>query len=89
MNKISFPVNSREPPVSDSPALGFQVYTTVPGFFRRFWGSSSGPYAYTSGTLPTEPTPQPHVTPVLKSSCLILAQSIIFHSFGLLKEILL
>lgn len=48
----SSPGNSRDPPVSASPALRLQVHAPTPSFSYRLQGLNAGPHAYTAKFLP-------------------------------------
>lgn len=49
---------SGDPPLSPSPALGFQAFTTMPRFYFNTKDLSLGLHAWTWCTLPTGPSPQ-------------------------------
>lgn len=55
-----YSMSPRQQPVSASPALGFQVHITAPGFHKhQCQGLISGPHSCRESTWLTDPSPQP------------------------------
>lgn len=59
LSKIVQPARPQHPPASAFPALGSEAHTTRHGFLTGVGDPSSGPYARTANTFPTEPSLQP------------------------------
>lgn len=52
-------MGSKHPRADCPPATGFQAWA-IPLALHEFWGQSLGPHGHAAGTVPTEPSPQPH-----------------------------
>lgn len=59
LSKIVQPARPQHPPASAFPALRSEAHTTRRGFLTGVGDPSSGPYARTANTFPTEPSLQP------------------------------